>query len=102
MAKKMTARTANWRFTAETLSDDASTRVSCLDFGSVLAEDLAQRAAHLAHAGLVLQRRADRRQQVLRALRGGAQLGEALLGARVVALGLERLQALELGLLGGG
>src|SRR3954451_8199336 len=73
-----------------------------LDLGSILPEDLAQRSAHLADAGLGLQRLADRREQVVRGLGRPHERGQALPRELGVAVGLERLQALDLGLLGRG
>src|SRR5436853_5399000 len=66
----------------------------------VLAEDVAHRAADLTERAAVLQCRSDRREQVGRAARGLAQLLEALLDERLVAVDLERAQALDLQALG--
>src|SRR5271166_1036630 len=66
----------------------------------VLPEHVLHRAADLAQRAAVLERRADRRQQVLAAASALAQLLQALLDDDLVALGLERRQALQLQALG--
>src|SRR5215217_1103929 len=66
----------------------------------VAAEHVSHRAAHLAHRAAVLERGADRWQEVAGSARGLAQLLEPALGERCVALGLECRQALELPVLG--
>ena len=65
-------------------------------------EDVLHRGADLAHRAAVLQRLADRVHEVVGAARGVAQLVEALRDELVVAVGLERRQAVELRLLGRG
>src|SRR4051812_39081062 len=65
-----------------------------LHLGLVFAEDVAQGAADLADAGLVLERLADRREQVVGAVGRVLELLESLVGQRLVPGGLELLQAL--------
>src|SRR6185312_4502357 len=71
-----------------------------LDVRLISAEHVAHRAADLAHRRAVLERLADRRQQVLAAARGGAQLLEAAVHEHLIAVRLERLQAVDLLALG--
>jgi len=68
----------------------------------VLAEDVAHGTADLAHRAAVAQRVLDGAHEVAGAARGVAELLQSLLDDSNVAVGLERLQAVELGLLGGG
>src|SRR5918995_4071563 len=62
----------------------------------VLAEDVAHRAADLAHRAGVLQRLPDREEQVLVPATRGSQLLEPPLGQSLMAATLERLPALDL------
>src|ERR1700691_4320454 len=66
----------------------------------VLAEDVLHRAAGLAERAAILQGLADRGQQVLAAARHLAQLLQAALHERLVAVGLEGGEARELFALG--
>src|SRR5829696_5919578 len=66
----------------------------------VLAELVAHHAADLAQAGALLERSAHRDEQVLAAAACGAQLLEPGSHRLLVAVGLERLEALELLALG--
>src|SRR5215213_4311801 len=61
----------------------------CLDVRLVSAEDIAHRAADLAHRGAVLERLSDRRKQVVAAAGGVAQLLEARVDELLVAVRLE-------------
>src|SRR4051794_12844600 len=69
--------------------------------GLVLAEDVAHRAAGLAERGPVAQGVVQDGQQVVAPLRRVADLLQTLVDELLVALGLERLQALDLRVLGG-
>src|SRR4051795_6680466 len=71
-----------------------------LDVRLVLAEDVAHRPTDLAHRARVLQRLADVGHEVVGAAGDLAQLLQAPVGQRLVAIGLERLQPLDLGALG--
>ena len=63
----------------------ATTRRNRLNLGPILPEDLAQCAAYLADRAVVLERGAQRRQQVVGPARGLAQLVEAAVGELLVA-----------------
>src|SRR4051794_9680870 len=84
---------AFWRIGGRTVS---------LDLGLVLAEDLAQRAADLAHRRPVLEGLADRGQEVVTSLGRLLELAQARAEELWIAVGLEGLQALELVALGRG
>src|SRR5215212_6456221 len=71
-----------------------------LRLGLVLAEDVPHRAADLPDRARVLERLADRRQEVLVTAGGAAQLLQPLVGELLVAALLERLQPLDLLALG--
>src|SRR3954454_378228 len=71
-----------------------------LDVRLVLAEDVAHRPTDLAHRARVLQRLADAGHEVVGAAGDLAQLLQAPVGQRLVAIGLERLQPLDLGAFG--
>ncbi len=58
------------------------------NIGLIVAEDGAQRTAHFADAGLVLERLANHRQQVVAALRRVLEFLQALVGQFLVAVRL--------------
>src|SRR5215212_2127296 len=94
------ARIANVGVPKSGSGPTACARLAALDVRLVSAEHVAHRAADLAHRGAVLQRLADRRQQVAVAACRLSQLLEPGVDELLVAVRLERLQPLDLLALG--